>query len=143
MSGSMPYNRAEMERAGYKLRGNGLCRGCGAEIVWYRTTNNKSMPFNLPIVDDLVEVIPHWATCPKRDQFKSKADLARDKSEMRSASVQALLELTGARAVVAMFEEGQIVSWRTGLDGDELRQEAITGANKLKWAIMTNRKDRV
>ncbi len=142
MSRSIPQNRMEMERAGYKLRGNGLCKGCGAEIAWYRTTNNKSMPFNLPIVDDRAEVVPHWATCPKRDDFKSKADIARDKAEMRTGSVQDLLELTGARAVVALFEEGQIVSWRTGLDGDELRQEAITGANKLKWAIMTNQKER-
>ena len=78
------------------------CRGCGAAIVWIKTAAGKPMPCDLTpvpywarakarekIVTKNGEVIscdlageagtatglgfiPHWAICPKRDQFKRK-----------------------------------------------------------------------
>lgn len=65
-------------------RGGGVCRGCGAPLVWAEiVASGKRMPFNPPCValttrhDDghrLIEAVDladnHWATCPQRNQFK-------------------------------------------------------------------------
>ena len=78
------------------------CRGCGAEIIWIKTDNGKSMPcdpeqvtywagkgLSQKIVTPNGEVlscklngypqsatgigyIPHWATCPKALDFKKR-----------------------------------------------------------------------
>ncbi len=78
------------------------CKGCGAKIVWIKTTGNKSMPCNpnqvmyweranakdkvltpngmvLSCVFDGdiqkatgLGYIPHWATCPCADKFRRK-----------------------------------------------------------------------
>ncbi len=66
-------------------RGQGPCRGCGASILWAIVVKSGArMPFNeiVPVdtrvddrgrtidtVDTLVSVT-HFATCPKRRQFK-------------------------------------------------------------------------
>lgn len=53
------------------------CRGCGEEIEWIETVNGKKMPVNpgkIVVVTSKGEVvtgqIPHWATCPKAQDFK-------------------------------------------------------------------------
>ena len=53
------------------------CKGCGAEIVWIKTTAGKAMPCDLnkmTIVTESGETvtgyIPHWATCPAAKSFK-------------------------------------------------------------------------
>lgn len=60
-----------------------LCKGCGAEILWLKTVRGKNMPVD-PIGeariirnqhDEAVMVqtyMPHWATCPKADEFKKE-----------------------------------------------------------------------
>lgn len=58
------------------------CKGCNAEIVWIKTRNGKIMPCNAEkttIVTEQGETIighiPHWATCPKSQNFKEKKDV--------------------------------------------------------------------
>lgn len=72
------------------------CAGCGAPVKWRYTPGNKLMPLDAepvavpsvgcfvitsstncrrwePLFDSASEVVaymPHWATCPKADQFK-------------------------------------------------------------------------
>lgn len=77
------------------------CKACGSEIVWIKTKNDKLMPCNFPPVDILIDesekeiyvtctgkvvhgrrcdnksypiqaYVPHWATCPKAEQFRKK-----------------------------------------------------------------------
>ena len=80
----------------------GICRGCGAPILWIRTPAGKSMPCdpqpikywqdptgrnkivtpNGEVVSARLEgdeqtatgigYISHFATCPKRDQFRKR-----------------------------------------------------------------------
>ena len=129
--------RREMLRAKYVFKSLASCKGCGAKIEWWRTTKGRMMPFD-PIADDNVKVVPHWGTCPKRDQFKSKADQAVDLRTVRENHVAGLLKATNARAVIALYDDGlNALSWRNGIPGHELRDEAITAANKLRWNIVT------
>lgn len=81
---------------------NGVCRGCGARIVWIGTLGGKSMPcddkgvyyktnpqgkekiitpngvtitcdiVNNPNIADGIGYKPHWATCPNSKDFKKK-----------------------------------------------------------------------
>ena len=91
----------------------GICRGCGAQIIWTRMASGKTMPcdphlqFFIPDIGketfvtpdgdmkhgrsfrNLSEIAaelangeqvktlrgytPHWATCPKRDDFKKRS----------------------------------------------------------------------
>lgn len=55
------------------------CKGCNADIIWIKTTNDKIMPCNAEkttIVTTQGEIIighvPHWVTCPKSQNFKEK-----------------------------------------------------------------------
>ena len=54
------------------------CKGCGRPIVWVNTKNGRAMmcdDVKLTVVTDDGEVVtgrvPHWATCPAADKFKS------------------------------------------------------------------------
>jgi hypothetical protein len=42
------------------------CKGCSATIDWYKTDKSKYMPLNAGTD------VPHWSTCPNREQFKRK-----------------------------------------------------------------------
>jgi hypothetical protein len=64
-------------------RREATCRGCGADIAWFKTPGGKAMPMNRgaqPIARPLggnttAEYSTddtHWATCPQRDQFKRR-----------------------------------------------------------------------
>lgn len=53
------------------------CKGCGADIIWVKTKNGKSMPCDAKkqiIVTETGEVVSgytsHFATCPKSKDFK-------------------------------------------------------------------------
>ncbi|MBR2507221.1 MAG: hypothetical protein IKB70_10075 [Bacilli bacterium] len=57
------------------------CKGCGADIIWIETKNNKRMPCDIKettvitIDGRVVEgYIPHWITCPKANEFRRKSD---------------------------------------------------------------------
>lgn len=69
-------------------RGRATCRGCQAPIEWAEVVaSGKKMCFDGEIVAlrtrqdsatrRLIEVVDlstnHWATCPKRDQFRRRA----------------------------------------------------------------------
>jgi hypothetical protein len=67
-----------------------LCKGCGAEILWLRTKDGKTMPCNpkalrllLPTGETVLsrgELVPvyevksgyasHFSTCPKADELR-------------------------------------------------------------------------
>lgn len=72
-----------------------FCRGCGAQIIWTRTANGKSMPCDPEVIfftpaggpetfvtpdgktvrgkrsrDGQIGYISHWATCPKSNKFR-------------------------------------------------------------------------
>lgn len=77
------------------------CKACGAQIVWAKTEKGKLIPLDFDIVpykpvkggkeriftmdgkivaaeyadgqkDAQQGRVPHWATCPKADQFRKK-----------------------------------------------------------------------
>ena len=82
---------------------HGICRGCGASILWVRTAAAKSMPCDpvllpywqepagrekivtqsgevvsawlegLPGMETGMGYISHFATCPERDRFRKKS----------------------------------------------------------------------
>ncbi len=71
---AIPDNRPDLESMGYKYDGSSRCRGCGAMMDWYITPKEKKMPMSeIPGTeeDTLRKIQPHWAVCPKRDQFRS------------------------------------------------------------------------
>lgn len=66
---------------------DGLCRGCGAKLVWVLSyPNKKPMPFSGPVRivertgivegDARVLVVStenvHWSTCPKASTFRNR-----------------------------------------------------------------------
>ena len=66
-----------MSKPDLEKRKGGTCRGCGVYIEWIKTTAGKDMPVDpaeITIVTATGETkrgfIPHWATCPKANQFK-------------------------------------------------------------------------
>lgn len=54
------------------------CRGCGADIVWLKTAEGKSMPVNAETVEagdqqfEHGRHISHFATCPEAGMFRKK-----------------------------------------------------------------------
>jgi len=53
------------------------CKGCGAEIGWIKTPKGRNMPVNPKKVPFMMAdgtlrwgYVPHWATCPKAQDFK-------------------------------------------------------------------------
>lgn len=43
----------------------GRCRGCRADVLWVRHASGKIAPYDL-------NGEPHFATCPKADEFRGK-----------------------------------------------------------------------
>ena len=56
------------------------CRGCQAQIFWIKTEAGKNMPLD-------PDGIPHWATCPKADQFRSPPDDFQKKQRDEQATM--------------------------------------------------------
>lgn len=61
---TFPKTTQEFKEAGYKFESKTHCRGCGAEIEFWLTPKGKHMPLD----HDSLE--PHWARCPKRQEFR-------------------------------------------------------------------------
>lgn len=61
---TFPTTETGLKEAGYTFENTGTCRGCGAEIAWYRTPKGKAIPL------DEGTLIPHWGTCPNADDFR-------------------------------------------------------------------------
>ena len=78
----LPTSREGLRDAGYEYTGDGVCRGCGAELEWWITPNDKHMPFELIAVhkDPNNETSPvvrfdriaHWSRCPEHKQFRKE-----------------------------------------------------------------------
>lgn len=58
-----------------------ICRSCGADIVWMKTVNGKSIPVDAETVHDSgAELfdsnfhVSHFATCPDADKFRKKKE---------------------------------------------------------------------
>lgn len=134
MSGR-PESLHEMLRAGYVRKADGVCKGCNAPIAWFRTTHGASMPVNLPIANENVPVTPHWATCPKADDFKGPKRRQQHTAGERARLVQTLLESTGAQVMVAIYPEGGISAWMPGLDPEDTRDGIIAEANRIRFQL--------
>lgn len=52
------------------------CRGCGEQIVWFKTDAGKNMPVNVESVEkgdeqlDLKRHVSHFSTCPAANTFR-------------------------------------------------------------------------
>ena len=62
----MPFPKTDTEfnQAGYVYENKGKCRGCGADIEWWRTPKGKAMPLDAGTLE------PHWSTCPNAKEFR-------------------------------------------------------------------------
>lgn len=64
-----------------KFTGDGNCRACGARIRWAETLNDKRMPVDYDAESEqasdhvFVTGEPHWATCPKGEEFRKRKGL--------------------------------------------------------------------
>jgi hypothetical protein len=57
-----------------------VCRGCGVYIEWIKTAQGKWMPVEPKPITIVTKsgytysgYIPHWAVCPKADEFKNRS----------------------------------------------------------------------
>jgi hypothetical protein len=80
----LPSEFTDLQLAGYRYVGEGVCRKCLAHLEWFRTPKNRRMPFSL--VNDvmvgpdgqlypkpsLTKLEPHWASCPFAEEFRRK-----------------------------------------------------------------------
>ncbi len=137
MSGKV-NTREEMLRASYEFKNLGNCRGCGARIEWWLTTNKRRIPFD-PIASDQADAVPHWATCPKANDFAGKAKKALapivkesvDAAAMQKTVIQ-VCERFGLRAAIFLREGGAIYTYKHGIPAEDLRSEIITAANRVR-----------
>lgn len=67
----LPQTRIEVVEAGYIFGGTANCAGCQALIEWWRTPKGKRMPIDRMPLDDS-PFVPHFATCPKAQQFRKR-----------------------------------------------------------------------
>ncbi|HET6329221.1 MAG TPA: hypothetical protein VFF76_00400 [Holophagaceae bacterium] len=59
-----PKTEAQLEEQGYRFSGRAKCKSCGAEIAWYKTPKDKSIPLDEGTME------PHWSTCPNADMHR-------------------------------------------------------------------------
>jgi hypothetical protein len=48
----------------------GVCKGCGADIIWVYTPMGRRMPIDK--ISDNEVVTSHFATCPTSESFRKK-----------------------------------------------------------------------
>ena len=139
----IPETRKEMLRAGYKFLNPGTCKGCSAAIEWWRTTHNRTIPFNVA-ASEFDEMTTHWATCPEAKSFKEggvqppaprPARPAPAPPKSAEHAVIRLRESLNARVVVLIGDDGPVACWRTGLDAEDLRHDLISAANFVRNTI--------
>lgn len=63
----IPDTKSDLESFGYVWLNDSHCRGCGAPIQWWKTPRKNRIPFS---VQQDGKMIPHFADCPKADQFR-------------------------------------------------------------------------
>ncbi len=128
--------RYEMERAGYKFLSKSKCKGCDAAIEWWKTSRGKNLPFNPRPETEHHPMKPHWATCPKSDDFRQgatpKAPSPAPTIDAHQKYLAAFRASSNARVIIAIYDDGTAAAWRKGLSGEDLRHELITEANSLR-----------
>ncbi len=133
-----PETRYEMRRAMYKLMGTSTCKGCAAPIEWWETTSGKKLPVNVQPAGDDVTVVAHFITCPKaaefrrRDQPAAAAGPVETDAARRERLVATLRHATGARAIVAIYDDLTTFSYQEGVPGEDLRNDLIGAANVVR-----------
>lgn len=58
----------------------GVCKGCGAAILWVKNAQGKPVPFDAKVTQFLLATeegfanghINHFITCDQRDKFRKK-----------------------------------------------------------------------
>jgi hypothetical protein len=66
-----PKTLDELKARGYAFKDYAECRGCGDDIEWWTTPNQKNIPMN-PMQRGSDEAVAHWSTCPDRDMFRKQ-----------------------------------------------------------------------
>ena len=139
--GQPPSTRHNMLRADYELKSTAHCKGCDAPIEWWKTTNGKMLPVNVEPIGEYVPVLAHWATCPKRDEFRTGSPKAKTAAPPASAEplaarrerlVATLRETTQARVIVAIYDDITTFSYQDGVPPEDLRNDLIGAANTVR-----------
>lgn len=62
----MPFPKTDNDLVaqGYEFDNKSKCRGCQADIEWWRTPKGKNIPL------DAATLEVHWSTCPKAKDFR-------------------------------------------------------------------------
>lgn len=71
-AGWFPRTNGEMLMRGYEPSSAttyAKCRGCGADVEWWRTPTGRNLPMN-PMPTPETPAIAHWSTCTKADSFR-------------------------------------------------------------------------
>lgn len=68
---AFPTTLEELIAAGYGFKNHGTCRGCGADLEWWRSPRGRSMPMN-PMHAGGDQAVAHWATCPQAESFRNR-----------------------------------------------------------------------
>ena len=134
---NFPMTRRELVRDGYvqKTR-SAVCKGCSADIEWWKTPKGKPIPMN-PMPDERSRAEAHCATCPNAKEFRG-ADASRPAPEPARSSVLkpgAEAELHriraryNARVVVLVDEYGATAVWKDGIPAEDLRHDLISAGN--------------
>ncbi len=139
MPSNYPETRRELLRAGYKFLNNSKCKSCDAPIEWWKTTNGKLLPFN-PMADDNALAKKH--TCPDANRtvpLPAATPVPAAIGDLKTIEerVNSLRRATNARVIVLLTEDGgEVTAWRTGLRGEDLRNDLITVANNVRNEIV-------
>lgn len=139
MAKGLPETRRDMRNAGYVFKDTSKCKGCGASIEWWLTTNKKSMPFNADVSEHMKMVV-HWSTCPNRDDFRSDRPVAAPAAlppvDRNAAELDRLMrqiaELTQCRVMTVVTDDGPVSIFRLGLSGEDLRSDLIAAGNRVR-----------
>lgn len=142
----LPNTRHLMVRAGYRKTGDSLCKGCQAPIEWWKTTNNKSMPFDAlkPGETEYTPAVVHWSTCPNAKDFKGAASpkpgtdprtVQRVRRDTPESDARMMLAKHNARVVVVIGEFGTSACWADGIPAEDLRHDLISAGNFIRTEI--------
>ena len=61
---AFPRTDNELVAQGYEFQNKTKCRGCGADIEFWRTPRGKMIPLDAGTLE------PHFSTCPKVKDFR-------------------------------------------------------------------------
>lgn len=52
--------------------GPGVCKSCGADVIWVKTPKGNSMPIDPPEDDQGSKAVSHFATCPDAKTWRTR-----------------------------------------------------------------------